>query len=79
MPDFNLTINKNVLDIIFFPLNVDFFIYQNEPAFDQIITDSTFKSYIFKLRAKMETYNVSHYCVEIFTIALKVTMKLNVC
>ncbi|XP_041348869.1 replication protein A 70 kDa DNA-binding subunit-like [Gigantopelta aegis] len=29
----------------------------NEAAFDQIITDSTFKSYIFKLRAKMETYN----------------------
>jgi len=29
----------------------------NEPAFDQMFQEATFKSFIFKLRSKMETYN----------------------
>lgn len=34
-------------------------VFQNENAYDQVFVDSNFKTYIFKLRAKMETYNVS--------------------
>ena len=32
--------------------------FQNEQGFEQVFQDATFKSYTFKLRAKMETYNV---------------------
>ena len=34
-------------------------VFQDEAGFDQVFQNATFKPYIFKLRAKMETYNVS--------------------
>ena len=30
-------------------------------AFEQVFQDAIFKSYIFRLRAKTETYNVSYF------------------
>lgn len=33
--------------------------FQDEAAFEQVFSDALFKSYIFKMRAKVETYNVS--------------------
>ena len=34
--------------------------FQNEAEFDQVFSDALFKSYVFKMRAKFETYNVSN-------------------
>jgi len=34
--------------------------FQDENAFDRIFTEATFKSYVFKMRAKVEPYNVSN-------------------
>lgn len=35
--------------------------FQNEAQYDQIFNEANFKTYIFKLRAKVETYNVSKH------------------
>jgi len=32
----------------------------NEGAYDKLVASAEFKSYVFKIRAKMETYNVSN-------------------
>ena len=37
----------------------NFFLQQDDVAFDNLFMEASFKSYIFKLRAKMENYNVS--------------------
>ena len=34
---------------------------KNETAFDEAFSDATFKLYNFRLRIKMETYNVINY------------------
>jgi len=34
-------------------------LFQNEMAYDNVFEEASFKTYIFKLRAKVETYNVS--------------------
>lgn len=51
----------------------------DECSFDQIFQEANFKTYIFKIRAKMETYNVKAflknlgttrtYCIAVFVIA----------
>lgn len=53
----------------------------DECSFDQIFQEANFKTYIFKIRAKMETYNVRvflknlgtrtarTYCIAVFVIA----------
>ena len=42
-----------------------FFVYlQDEATYDQVFQQTYFKEYIFKLRAKMDTFNVRnfHFC-----------------
>lgn len=51
--------------------------FQNEQAFDQVFTDACFKSYIFKFRAKVETYNVSEMKVIFLQWRKKVFFILN--
>ena len=43
---------------IFFHL-ISIYFLQNEAQYDQVFSEANFKTYIFKLRAKVETYNVS--------------------
>ena len=46
--------------------------FQNEAAFDQVFQDACFKSYVFKLRAKVETYNVRKItCQQPFSVNKK--------
>lgn len=33
--------------------------FQNEPAFDEVFQNANFRSYVFRSRVKLETYNVS--------------------
>ena len=40
--------------------NRHWILLQNESAFDQVFEQAMFKEYVFKLRVKMETYNVSN-------------------
>ena len=40
---------------------INFSCLKNEIAFDQVFTDAVFKVYNFRLRVKLETYNVGFF------------------
>jgi len=44
---------------------------QDEAAFDHVFAEANFKSFIFRLRAKMETFNVSRRILLIYSYCLQ--------
>lgn len=61
-------------------LMIQCLLFQDEAQFEQLFQEASFKSYIFKLRAKMETYNVSKHNVlcEVMQLIYLTVFVLNV-